>query len=618
MQFLKMDEKDYWRLKLSFWASLAICLAAHGFTYANATFFHDRRAYAWPIEFTSAQRTKWLAQFWDYLFHFSYLPWLSGVLIILFFAVSIYIIADALETRHASTIWLIAGICIISKTVISAHMYWPHNMIAALFLALISVWTWKHEKIQMPIRVVLGAIAIACSLATYGSYTSTAPFVIMIILLCSMIDGEKAKKVFLRGLEYVGTFLLGMAIYYIVLRLFLYFQGLEIYNYLNEARLIGGFPTIGELLQLMNDAYRSALDYILQSSSLRMTAVLVGVLFVLKLLLSGLRYSITDFAMMGLLIILMPLCIGAIYIMSFGSIHSLMEYTYDIFPVLAIALIDRIQYKKITRADFHRTGLGMSLSIIAIASIALLISRPVGTTRGGCIAIVAYILVYVIGVCAYHYICMHKNTKERMDKKETRFIIEGLRMSISNSKTILIVPSVVVLVLCCAGIYRGILSSNLAYMRVDKIDIETKAITNRMMARVENCDGFEGSEEIIFVGEAMLNPYISSENDDPNDPIWSDPRLKALPPDPLIDDPLLEGIITVEVARNGITYPLALPSLLQTSAGNRLLTDFYRPELYSANQQQQIREMSIYPADGSVQKVGETIVIKFQELPEEP
>lgn len=150
-----MEKSD--RLKHSCVATAILCFVTHAFTYYNASFIHDRCILNFSVTFDSAMRTKWMDQYLDLLTGFAYLPWLTGILTIFFFMISIYLLVDILEIRYVVSVWLIAGVCITQSSVVNAHMYWPHEILAALPFAVISAWIWKNEKIGRIVRVVAGA-----------------------------------------------------------------------------------------------------------------------------------------------------------------------------------------------------------------------------------------------------------------------------------------------------------------------------------------------------------------------------------------------------------------------------------------------------------------------------
>ncbi len=299
------------KFKVSCLASCIICLAAHAFSYFNVSFIQDRQAYFSEPIFNSAQRAKWFAQYVDLLTWYAYLPWLFGILVIIFLAISVYIIVDVLQVEKSLSIWLIAGLCAVNSSFLCAHIYWPHEIIASLPLACLSVWIWNNDKYKLLLRVVLEAIFISLSLATYGAYTSVGPTLVILALMLELFRGKKARYVFNRGIEYVSSFVGGLVLYYIVLRLFLKFQNIPLYHYMGEERLMS-VASVKDILDFIIIAYERSWEifsgkYIGGLLGLWTKTMLVLGLLIFVILVYAFRKNLKDKSKFAMLVFLLAM-----------------------------------------------------------------------------------------------------------------------------------------------------------------------------------------------------------------------------------------------------------------------------------------------------------------------
>lgn len=568
-------------------AAIVTGFVTHAFSYFNTTYFHDRYSMFLPVQFDSACRAKWMAQYVDLLTIFAYLPWLFGVLTLVFFALSVYMITEILDIQYTLNIWLIAGVCITNASVINAHMYWSPEILSALPLALASVWIWKKEKIHIGIRIGLGMLFVGSSLACYGAYTSAAPSLVIIVLFFALSEGQKWDKILKRGIEYVITFLAGMGFYYIVLRLFLYFGEHSLWNYANENRLVDDFPDLFEIFSLIKQAWYSSVVMLNKNTISQVMLIISISLFAIQLIRQQRKNLVMiNFALMFILICIFPLSVGLIHVLAFGKVHLLMQFTYVIPFIGMIALLDReyICYSfKITDMKHTSTIFVGVISIAMLIVFDVMISHVQGRLRN------SYL---VMAICAAIYVCyvwflyrfksgintMTSPPKNILDKIAVCTLVGGLT------------------VLMCVKIYLGVLSANMAYAQLDKMERATMSLTTRLVERVETCEGFEGNEEIMLIGNVQDNSYLSMYDSTGNS-TWE----------------YWDSDILYNYTKNGVTNTDVLAALVRTNTGIPLRWHLRKIENYTPEYQQLILNMPIYPADGSVKKIENTVVIKLSE-----
>lgn len=513
-------------------ATFVISMIAHAYAYFNSSFTTDR--YRWFGHYTirnlsGAAMGKWFGQYLGFLNWNSYLPWLDGVIAIFYVSVSTYLICEVLDVKRTLSIWMTAGLIATDSCVIMANFYNPEGFLLALVTACISVWFWHNSKLTVPVRFAGGAAFISLSLGTYGSYTTVAPTVVVLACMIMLIEGEDWRMVLKRGLEYIAEFLTGLGVYYAVQRLLLKIQDIEMLSYMNEDRLISG-ASFNEILYFIEIGYKNSVlrylgdyrgKYRVMPQWMAITMLASGVLLVVILLIgnSEIHKKMGSLILLTCLALVFPMSAGAIYVMAFGTVHSLMVFTYVILYVGFVKLVE------MSTAD-----------------------RTITDWRGPMTGILSMIML----AC-------------------TVFVI-----------------------------YKGILVANMAYSRLDNLNNISNGIALRVLDRIESCEGFEGNERICFVGDITDSDYFSRSRYEDSD--WID---------------LLNGIIAVDKSQaNTFLYYTHLIMYMKENTEINLEIDYFDADqnTYSDVELRDINAMPLFPADGSVCKFNDTVVVKFANV----
>ena len=96
------------------------------------------------------------------------LPWLIGLLSILYLALSSVLLVSFLEIKRTSAVILTSGLLVAFPALAStfAYVFTMDGYMLALFLAIASVWCVKQHKHGF----IPGAVCLACSMGTYQAY----------------------------------------------------------------------------------------------------------------------------------------------------------------------------------------------------------------------------------------------------------------------------------------------------------------------------------------------------------------------------------------------------------------------------------------------------------------
>ncbi|MCM1537356.1 MAG: glucosyltransferase domain-containing protein [bacterium] len=207
-------ERQY---KIAFFAALLIGLFAHMYMIVNKLPNHD---YIYNIH---SDQFEWQLSLGRWFLHIvtgisSYflLPWVNGVLALLYAAITAALIVAVLEIKNTIPVILCSGLLVTYPAFADTlgYMSIPDGFLFAMFLAVLGVWFW-HRKEGAHGSIGL-AICIALSAGTYQAYLSFAIMLILIRLILDMMENRyENKALLLRGGRALFGGALGMILYYV-------------------------------------------------------------------------------------------------------------------------------------------------------------------------------------------------------------------------------------------------------------------------------------------------------------------------------------------------------------------------------------------------------------------
>lgn len=572
-----MTEKKNKKLVNSFRAGCVTTFIAHGYAFFNSTFTNDRMLFFAEPLFVTSTAGKWFAQFYSYVHGNSYLPWISGILMMLYLSISVFVTVEVLNLENVVCIWIIAALYSTNISIITGNFFNGDDFTFALMMAMLSVLIWwqgetdnSRRKIvdnnsrnindkehfnfgtegdrddlwvirvvsktlnkNNMLRIFMAAVPISVCLGEYGSFATAAPTLVIMACIVMLFTEKDIGYILRRGIEYIVIFFIGMGIYYAVLRLFLSVQNLQMQSYMGEDRLIHGISgkELGECFVL---AYKNPIKYWLGrwdgysliSYRLSIALILLTLLLFISLIII---YRTTIFAgrkwiLLTFLISVFPLSTGAIYIIAFGNVHYLMIFTFVLFYVGMIKLADMVIRTKdncicnVTTKSIHRLT-----SVVAV-------------------------------------------------------ILIGLFLVIS---------------------YIGVIHANMAYNALQKSNLASMSIANRLMDRIESCDGANGDEMIVFIGDLCDNDYYRLPSGEGE--YWKN-QIRGL------------GSATYSTA---FAYYGNTRSYLYNVMGFYRDMEYYKlgtmSGSYTIEDEEVIRQMPVFPADGSVKIIEGIITVKLSE-----
>lgn len=277
------------------------------------------------------------------------LPWLIGLLSILILAVTAVLLTEVLEIQKVSGGVMIAGILVTFPVLTStfAYVFTMDGYMLAVLLSVLAVYLAGKGKIGF----IWGGIFLALSMGIYQAYLPIAILLCLYKVVLILLENEKIKTKVKSILNYLYTGVIGVALYYVIMKIALLIQGKELGSY-QGANESAGF-SLGTIVEL----YKDFVEFVLTGKVLVnnvfsiLAFVVIAGLFVVALcqlcvgkkLYKSIWFYIVLVALLGII----PVATNIILvILPNVSYHTLMRYQYVIFLMVMIAFIQRFLHIK--------------------------------------------------------------------------------------------------------------------------------------------------------------------------------------------------------------------------------------------------------------------------------
>ena len=307
-------------------------LVAHGYGFLNCNFSHDslNAFYATPRENQwKLENGRFIVPVYRALFRGSFaLPWLVGLLALVFIGLSLYLMARMLKLRKPLLLVLAGGILTANLSVTAQTATYIHELdcnYLSLLLSVSAVYLWYCYRGWL---TFLGSTAlIFLSLGIYQSFFAVAATLMILLSLKDLYEDVDVSSVFLRGLQGIGTLLLAIVGYIlfnaILCRLF---HLTRPYQVAQSAEILRSLPQLvrGAYVDffraLNNRAYPDGFRFVLYAVDVLLLATLVCAL-------AQKRKEPVRLLLMAVLLCLTPLAMNVTFLLTQGNqVHELTYY----------------------------------------------------------------------------------------------------------------------------------------------------------------------------------------------------------------------------------------------------------------------------------------------------
>ncbi len=273
------------------------------------------------------------------------LPWVIGVLCVLYLAITAVILQRFFRVKHTFTAMLLAAVLVTYPTLASnfAYIFTADGYMLALLLAVLAVFFVEKS----PFGFVWGAIALGFSMGIYQAYLSFAMILAVYAVCRGWFFSTELKEKWNVTWRYVAMGGGGAVIYYTMLQLLLFVQ--------NTA--LSGYQGIGSdnemtLLERIVQIYKDFVVHTLKGNIMMQKGwllVAVMVLFGVTLVVlvqalykAGSLKNIWTYLCAIAAVIIWPVCFNVILIISPDvTYHSLMRYQWVLLPMIALVILDK-------------------------------------------------------------------------------------------------------------------------------------------------------------------------------------------------------------------------------------------------------------------------------------
>lgn len=281
------------------------------------------------------------------------LPWLTGLIALLFYALGAVIICMMFGVQKKITAILIGATVVSFPVVTSVLLY---NYVAdAYALSFLMACGAALFLVQKNPRYIAAMACMALSVGIYQAYITVTISLLLCYLIISLLQRNVAPKTaLLNALRYLITGVLGMALYYGVLTVLLRATGtsLTAYQGLDQAGTVSSLDIPGALYTIKESFFGYFFDI---SNGFSFFVLLNAVIFAgifAFYLVDAIknRIGVCKFLLLCLLVVLLPLGVSVLSFLNSGiDYHNLMKKGFFAFYLLFILQYENLHFQKKNR-----------------------------------------------------------------------------------------------------------------------------------------------------------------------------------------------------------------------------------------------------------------------------
>ena len=260
------------------------------------------------------------------------LPWVTGLMAILFHALGAVAIVEIFKVKKTVTACLIGAMVVSFPTVTSVMMY---NYVAdayafSFLLSVLAVLFLTREKPKYLISVIL----IALSVGIYQAYITVTIMLLLCFLIVKALSKEiKIKELFVYIAKFLLTGALGMVLYYLAFMLLLKLTKTALLDYqgFGDAASLSGINLFASLYTIKESFVGYFFDFsngINAFSVINLTIGIIAFVFYLVYIVRN-KIGILKTVLIAALVVLLPIGASVLSIINSSiDYHNLMKMGY--------------------------------------------------------------------------------------------------------------------------------------------------------------------------------------------------------------------------------------------------------------------------------------------------
>lgn len=332
--------------KVCFFASVIVGLFAHLYKITNWLPNWDSLVFRYDSQ-NMISLGRWFLPVVCSFSSFYDLPFLNGIIAIVFHALSAVCICRILNVQKKITAFLIGAVIVSFPTVASVMMY---NYVAdgysiAFFLSTLAALFMTKEK---P-RYLLSAVLIALSAGIYQAYITVTIMLVLLRLITEMIYDSTPCRIILKKSGFMLlSGILGVAFYSIILKVILsiFSEKLLDYQGVNSSASLSGIDLLGSLYVVKETFIKCFFDisggvnvYVILNTFVLIFTLLYYLKYIVK---NKLHKNSDSLFMLVILSVLLMFGAGALaFINADVDYHNLMLMGYSVFYLFFLVLYER-------------------------------------------------------------------------------------------------------------------------------------------------------------------------------------------------------------------------------------------------------------------------------------
>lgn len=289
------------------------------------------------------------------------LPWLNGVLAIVYLGFAAVVVTEGLEIKSKVGAILTGGLLVTFPAVSSTfcYIYTVDGYMLAVLLAALAFLLASRKKWGW----IGGIVLLGVSMGIYQAYLSFTIILCILSLLIDLLKKDSLKEIFTKIWHYIAMGIGSYLFYVLTLNLMLKWKGMEISGYQGTDR-IGSFA-FGDLPEGLKAAWTNFIDFarwsnvLTTSESMKWAFVFIAVSAVVLYIILFIKNK----SYKSIVKILLALCLAAaipwgatiVNILSPQTyFHLLMRLPWALFFIFAIALCEEIFFEESKRVRIFK------------------------------------------------------------------------------------------------------------------------------------------------------------------------------------------------------------------------------------------------------------------------
>ena len=287
--FIKFKQKITKEMLLAFLFSFFGGLIVHIYKFANYLPNHDSM-YNFYNDQNVLGSGRWLLSIACSFSSYFDLPWVNGVLSLLFIALTTVIIVKLFEVQSTVLVFIISSLMVAfpSVTEILCFEFTADGFMISMLLSALAVYVFtnmiKAGKRLLP--VVLSSVLICMSCGIYQAYLSFALVLFTCYIIWILLNAQYENKTYVKYLFlFAVSVVIALAAYYAIWKICMAAQGVSPNDYQGISKI--GFPGIRELFGSVKSVAISFFTLLFEKNIFKHGITFYGLLNIVFLLFSA-------------------------------------------------------------------------------------------------------------------------------------------------------------------------------------------------------------------------------------------------------------------------------------------------------------------------------------------